>query len=422
MTLNLFLTTLALLSLALTLWQWFVARRFPLHHRIKDHPFPPAVTLLKPLKGCDKLTEACLRSWFEQDYTGRVQILFGVASSEDPVGAVVRALIQAHPGIDAELIICGEPRGANAKVSKLAKLESLAKHGILVISDADVLAPPDLLSNVVCPLRESERGRSCSQEASNVKGAGTASPESMFPERRFGDEAVLAPFCGLVTCFYRLANPTTLAMRWEAIAINADFWSQVLQAQSFKPIDFALGAVMATRREQLQQIGGFASLENFLADDYQLGNRIARHGHRIVISPVVVECWSPPMNWRAVWKHQLRWARTIRVCQPLPYFFSILSNATLWPLLWLSLHPLSAGTVVLTSGCLLLRIATGLNLQKRLSSNPIHQSSSFIHSFWLIPLKDLLQTFIWLLAFFGNRIEWRGQRLRLCRDGTLVEA
>jgi hypothetical protein len=37
----------------------------------------------------------------------------------------------------------------------------------------------------------------------------------------------------------------------------------------------------------------------------------------------------------------------------------------------------------------------------------------------LIPLKDLLQAVMWLLAFLGNRIEWRGQRLRLRRDGTL---
>src|ERR1035437_635368 len=115
-------------------------------------------------------------------------------------------------------------------------------------------------------------------------------------------------------------------MQWEAIAINADFWSQVLQSRSLKPLDFALGAVMATRRRQLEEIGGFAPLVDCLADDYQLGNRIARRGHPIALSPVVVECWSAPMGWAAVWKHQLRWARTIRVCQPAPYFFSLLSN------------------------------------------------------------------------------------------------
>src|SRR5436309_14593356 len=124
MILNAILAALALLSLALMLWQWVVARRFPLHQRVKEHSFPPAVTLLKPLKGCDEFTEGCLRSWFEQDYTGRVQILFGVASAEDPVCAVVRKLIAEHPASDAQLIVCDERVGANAQVSKLVGMET----------------------------------------------------------------------------------------------------------------------------------------------------------------------------------------------------------------------------------------------------------------------------------------------------------
>jgi len=226
---------------------------------------------------------------------------------------------------------------------------------------------------------------------------------------------------GLVNCFYQLANPSTFAMQWEAVAINADFWSQVLQAQSLKPIDFALGAVMATRKRQLAEIGGFAALADCLADDYQLGNRLVRKGYAIAISPVPVECWSEPMDWTAVWKHQLRWARTIRVCQPLPYFFSILSNPILWPLLWLIIRPspLSIGFAVL---CFIIRIATAIHLQRRLSRNSTTQHASRIAFLpWMPPLKDLLQTIIWLLAFLGSHVEWRGQRMRLRRDGTLVK-
>lgn len=203
-------------------------------------------------------------------------------------------------------------------------------------------------------------------------------------------------------------------MQWEAVAINADFWSQVLQSRSLKPIDFALGAVMAARRQHLREIGGFAGLVDCLADDYQLGNRIARCGYSIAISPVVVECRSAPMGWVAVWKHQLRWARTIRVCQPVPYFFSILSNATIWPLLWLIVRP-APQVVTCALVCFLVRILTALNLQHRLTGNPPPYARG-----WLVPIKDLLQAAIWLLAFMGNRIEWRGQRMRLRRDGTLV--
>jgi ceramide glucosyltransferase len=397
--------SLALLSVALTLWQWLVARRFPLHQRVPQpstlNPQPP-VTLLKPLKGCDPVTEDCLRSWFTQQYAGATQILFGVAAAADPVCPIVRKLLQEFPDRDAQLVVCGPPSGTNAKVSQLVELERQAKHDVLIISDADVRVPPDFLSNFSAPLCEF--------------------PPSNPPSEEFGPQNLCSsvsicrsppPGCGLVCCFYRLANPTTLAMQWEVIAVNADFWSQVLQSRSLKPIDFALGAVMAIRRQQLREIGGFDALVDCLADDYLLGNRIARRGYSIALSPVVVDCWSAPMGWASVWKHQLRWARTIRVCQPVPYFFSLLSNATLWPLLWLILHPVSP-VCAFAQCCWLIRIMTALNLEQRLTQGRILIALS-----WLVPVKDLLQTAIWLLAFLGNRVEWRGRQMRLRHDGTL---
>jgi ceramide glucosyltransferase len=376
MTWHLIFALLAWLSLALLVWQWLVARRFPLHRRVSQPAFFPPVTLLKPLKGCDAFTEDCLRSWFQQDYAGQVQWLFAVASAEDPVCLVVRKLLEEFPRADARLVICGPLSGANLKVSKLIELARLARHEIWVISDADVRVPPDFLVNVVAPLQ--------------------------------------APETGLVNCFYRLGNPANLAMEAEALAVNADFWSQVLQSRSLKPLDFALGAVMATRRQLVEESGGFAALKDCLADDYQLGNRIARRGHRISLCPVVVECRDAPRTWREVWKHQLRWARTIRVCQPLPYFFSVLNNPTLWPLLWAVTTPGKTSLIFLLV-CLVLRALTAIDLEAQLSRSSLRWRYA-----GLAPVKDLLQTLLWALAFLGNRVEWRGERLRLRRDGTLV--
>ena len=375
------LAVLALLSFAVALWQWLAARRFPLHRRVTDFSFAPAITLLKPLKGCDATTAESFQSWFNQNYPGPIQILFGVADAGDPVCPVVREHIQKNPGRDAQLVICAESLGANGKVSTLIQLERLAKHPLILVSDADVRVPPDFLANLAAPLSDSKTG--------------------------------------LVNCFYRLANPVTAAMRCEAIAINADFWSQVLQSASLKPLDFALGAVMLTRRELLKEIGGFSALADCLADDYQLGHRIAKKGHHIALCPVVVECWDAPMNWRDVWKHQLRWARTIRVCQPVPYFFSILSNATFWPLLWLLASPVLSKSLcapLAALAFLLMRIIIAQNLQRRFlpaRDNPAPP--------WLVPVKDLLQAAVWLGAFLGNTVEWRGQKMRLRRDGTLIE-
>ena len=446
MLLNLILAALAFLSLALTVWQFVVAMRFPLHQRVADPGYAPPVTVLKPLKGVDAETRHCLESWFDQDYAGPVQILFGVASADDPACEMARLLIAARPERDAQLVICSESLGLNAKVSTLIQLfrrtvqeptpgpsqegnrlrergEKLPAFGgvggglarsskptadqtgasrdrVIIISDADVHVPPDFLANVVAPLHDDH--------------------------------------VGLVSCFYRLAHPATLAMQFEAIAINADFWSQVLQAQNLKPLDFALGAVMATTRGRLESIGGFEALADFLADDYQLGKLIARQGGLIVLSPVVVECRESPKNWRAVWQHQLRWARTIRVCQPLPYFFSILGNATLWPLLWLIATFPSASETTYTT--IISGVTTAVSVKVELLPNALlfvlaiwlariltamYQESKLTRShshwafFWLVPIKDLLAVVVWSLSFLGNSVEWRGQRYRVWRGGKL---
>ena len=123
-------------------------------------------------------------------------------------------ILTAFPKKDARLVICGPAIGANPKVSTLIELERAALHSILVISDADVRVPPDFLTNIITPLHDHH--------------------------------------VGLVNCFYRLANPLTAAMQCEAVAINADFWSQVLQARSLKPLDFAdptYGSVGFTRSQ-----------------------------------------------------------------------------------------------------------------------------------------------------------------------------
>jgi ceramide glucosyltransferase len=369
------LAALALLSLVLTLWQWLAAARFPLHQRVETASFAPGVSLLKPLKGADAETAKCLRSWIEQDYLGPVQILFGVASPEDPACEVVKRILAEHPKSDAHLVICAENLGPNPKVSTLIQLERHVKNEVVMVSDADVFAPPDFLSQVVRPLQ--------------------------------------TPGVGLVNCFYRLEGAKNLAMRWEAFAVNADFWSQVLQAQMLKPIDFAMGAVMVTPRAQLEALGGSHVLVDYLADDYQLGNRIARSGARIAICPVVVDCLTSPMTFGEVWAHQTRWARTIRVCQPVPYFFSILSNATLWPLVWLAYAP-QVPVLGAFAACLCVRMAMGAwcegKLARRIDATSV----------WMGPVKDLLQVIIWARAFVGNHITWRGQRFRVLRGGKLV--
>ena len=372
------LAMLALLSGALMAWQWIAAVRFPLEQRQPLPAITPSVTVFKPVRGADAGTRDALATWLSQTYAGRVEVLFGVADAQDPVVPVIRELLVAHPSAEARLVFCHESTGINRKVNKLVQMAYHASGDVAIISDADVSAPPDLVAQLIAP---------------------------------FTDAAV-----GLVHCLYRFAAAPTLATRWEAFVVNGDFWSQVLQDHSRRPLHYALGAVMAVRRADLESVGGFAALANYLADDNRLGRLIVGLGRRTHLCPVVVDCHAAPAGWQEVWLHQLRWAVTIRVCQPGPYFFSILANGTLWPLLWAALapSPLSLGAGLVLA---LLRIAQGLALEARFTRRPIW----FTHA-WIVPLKDLLQVGLWAAAFLRRHVVWRGVRFRVRANGRLEPA
>ena len=366
---------LAGISFALGVWQWVAGRRFPIWKRVEEGAnFRPSISVLKPLKGSDAETRSCLESWFAQNYSGEVELLFGAASAEDPVCDVVRGLMAQFPERRAELVIANPVLGANAKVSTLCYLAKKARHEVLVVSDADVFVRRDFFAELVADLR---------------------------------DESV-----GVANCFYIQAGAKTLPMRMEAVAGNADFWTHVLQAVTLKPMDFALGAVMAMRRRELEAVGGFEPLLDYLADDYELGNRMARAGRELRICAVPVECRSEAYGWNEAWKHQVRWGRTIRVCRPVAYFFSILGNGTLWPLLAL----LCCGTTgrIVFSGLLVARMLAAVSNYARLTRQ---------RTWWVAPvalLQDIGQVCVWIVSFLGNKIAWRGERFRVHRSGKLT--
>lgn len=358
------------------MWQLAVAVRFPLHRRFPSSNRNPPVTILKPIKGADEFTEECLRSWVNQDYKGKAQILFAVDSKDDPAYKICARIVNESVGVDAQIVVCNRNSGTNAKVSKLVQLTPLIKGEIVIVSDADVRAPSDLISGSV---------------------------------GLFENEDI-----GLVCCFYTLANPATFAMKWEAVAINSDFWTQVLQAKSIKPINFALGAVMMIRKTALEEIGGFNAVADRLADDYWLGRLISESGFKVELSPIVVECFHDPASWKETFAHQLRWSRTIRICEPLSYFFSIISNLTLWVSLFLIVNPSLPAFGFFFSG-ILTRIFTATYYQKKLTGGKIRAYEVIMPIF-----KDLTQFFIWVLSFMGNTVEWRGKKYKVAPDGRMT--
>lgn len=371
---------MACLAFALLLWQGAVAWRFPLHQpetSMPPWPTRPAVTVLKPVHGADPSLEECLASWFRQEHDGPLEILVGVHRPDDPAVPVVRRVMARHPTVNARLVECAGRPGLNDKACTLAGLERLASHDVVVVSDADVLAGPGLLRAVVAPLA--------------------------------------LPSVGLVNCLYRNPRPAHGAQAMEALALNVDFWSQVLQARSLASQDFALGAVMALRRADLLGVGGFRGLVDHLADDFHLGRRIHWRGLGIHLATVVADCIEAEAGAADVWRHQVRWARTIRACRPMLFFLSILSNGTLWALAALATAWATHATPWPWLGLLLGRLVLARSLLRKMC--PGNAPGLAIAC---IGLKDLAAAAVWAAAFLGSEVEWRGRRFRVRRDGTLA--
>ena len=335
----------------------------------------PGVTIFKPLKGLEPDTRECLLSFLNQDYQP-FQVLFGVADPQDPVVPLIRALLEEAPHLEAELVICPESLGHNPKISSLRQMEDRARYDLWVIADGDVRVAPDFLARV----------------------AG----------------AFIDPGVGLVTCPYRAGQAHTVGAVLEALNFSADFIPSVAIAYYLEGIRFALGATMSLKRRTLQEIGGFKALADYLADDYQLGYRVAQAGYQVRLLPLVVETVNPKESFPEFLAHQLRWGRTLRVCRPKGYLAYGITHA----LVYSTLLGLATGfsPTALTLILAALAVRGGLAY---FSAQICLKGSLAPRDFLLLPLKDFLSCGIWLASLRGNHITWRGKQFRITAAGKL---
>jgi ceramide glucosyltransferase len=372
---------------------WFADRR---RQRALGLNYTPPVTIFKPVRGADAEAYENFASFLRQDYP-EYQIIFGLREESDPAIPIVRRLIADFPERDIELVVSSDELGHNAKVSNLQNMYAKAKHDVLLIADSDIRVEPDYLRRIVAPLRP---------QAGPQDG-----PQSNLP---VGSHA-RRPQVGMVTCLYRGTNAKTFAGLLENIGVSATFGPDVCSARALQGVKFAFGSTIAMRRETLERMGGFPALADYLADDFLLGSHTANEGLEVVLSDCVVEHVSAPDTFAAMLRHQVRWARTVRVSRPWGYRGMIMTHgvatalaATLaWDFsgfaLWLS-------AVTIFARFLPLFVIGVYGLKDR----------ALARYFWLAPIRDLIAFGVWAAGLVGDEVEWRGVKFRVTPGGKLA--
>jgi ceramide glucosyltransferase len=171
---------------------------------------------------------------------------------------------------------------------------------------------------------------------------------------------------------------------------------------------------MAFRRADLDRIGGFKSIVDYLADDYELGRRIAALGLKVVLSDVVVETHLPAYDLRDFLSHQLRWARGVRDSRAGGYVGLVSTYGLMWGLLAVIAAHAAPWSWAALGVTLLLRLAVALTVGKS-----VLRDASVVRNLWLLPLRDLVAVAIWVASFAGSTVTWRGDRFRL-KKGRLI--
>jgi len=334
--------------------------------------FQPPVSILKPLCGNEAQLYECLRSFVDQDYP-EPQVIFGVADTKDTAIPVVRRLIAEFPDRDLTLVVDGTIHGTNLKVGNLVNMARHAKHDVIVVSDSDTRIGRDGLAQVVAPLAD--------------------------------------PATGAVTCLYKASPVGGLASQLGAMFVNDWFLSSAVVDAGMREIAYCFGPVSALRRDALDAIGGFAVLGNHLADDFMMGRLVAASGYKVQLSravPHTVVCES----FGSLFRHELRWARTVKAVKPGEHFMSMVTCPL--PLLLVLLLPhLALGGGAILAGVVSLRIALHYALRVRFDFD-----SPAVP--WLVPLRECLCFAVWAASFCGSNIRWRHRDFLIGTGGLLL--
>ncbi len=351
-------------------WEFFRERKDV------SYPHPVPVSIIKPLKGFDPGLEKNLTTFCGQDYP-EYEVLLGFSDPADDAIPKISGIISSLAGCDVRTVVEKGGPGANRKVSNLEGMVRSARHPMLAISDSDMRVDQTYLARTMA-------------------------------------EYLGEPNAGMVTSLYKISEPETAGAALESLTIAVDFIPSVLVARRLEGITFGLGASMILSKKALDEIGGFAPINDYLADDYQLGNRLWKHGYSIVLSRYVIENVVGPMSIIDYCRHQLRWARTYRASRPKGFVGYGITHTVPFTLLLL----IAGGPTVLSlsalGSVLLIRYGIAYAVYKK-----VIRSKQWLRWLGLLLIKDMAGFTIWAWSFTSRKVQWRGSEFLILKDGKL---
>jgi ceramide glucosyltransferase len=333
----------------------------------------PPVSILKPLKGDEPALFQNLASFCRQDYPAPIQLIFGVQAASDAAIAVVQSLKTAFPDREIHLVVEPAVHGSNLKISNLINMMPIVRYPCIVLADSDISVPKDYLLRVTAALEESDVGG--------------------------------------VTCLYHGVPAGGFWSRLSALAVDAHFLPNVLVGLQSDLATPCFGSTIALRRRHLEEIGGFAAFADCLADDYAIGAAIREKRLRIAVPRILVGHSCSESSFREVWRHELRWARTIRTVDPQGYAGSVITHPFAFALLALAIGATTAGLVVAILAILCRIVLLHITTRRHgLGSQP----------YWLLPIRDLFSFAIFVWSYCGRDLIWRDRRYQVRANGVLT--
>ena len=338
----------------------------------------PAVTILKPLHQGEPELARNLETFFALDYDGPVQIVFGVHDEADPAIEVVRALQAKYPEVDTAIVADTALYGANAKVSNLINMLPTARHDTLVLSDSDIAVGRQWLSQVTA--------------------------------------ALARPGVGVVTCLYT-GEPAPDGHRlWSSLAAMSTSYTFLPNAVLGASLGLAapcFGSTVAIKRRTLDEVGGFATFANQLADDYEIGRAVRARGYTLAIPAMGVGHTAAENSATALFRHELRWTRTIRTVNPAGHVGSLVTHGFVFALMSAVLLDFNMVSLVMMAAA----VAARLVLKSRIDG----LFGTYAGPYWLLPLRDLLSFAVFVASLFGETVHWRGTHFAVEPSGAMSQ-